>query len=113
MSKYAVVSISASGDNQIVAAVPNQKIVLLSYTVIAAGAVSITWKSIDFPSASIYPISGPMALAANGGAAPSAGPLAPGAIVGLMETLPGQALCLGLSAAVAVGGHITYRTVAV
>jgi hypothetical protein len=108
MSKYAAVSASASGDNTIVAAVAGQKIVLLSYTVIAAGDVSITWKSGASTS-----LSGAMALAANGGAAPSAGPLAPGAIVGLLETAAGEALVLGLSAAVAVGGHITYRLVTV
>lgn len=108
MSKYAAVSISASGDNTIVAAVPGQKIVLLSYAIIAAGAVSVTWKSGASTS-----LSGAMPLAANGGAAPSAGPLAPGAIVGLMETAAGEALVINLSAAVAVGGHITYRLVTV
>ena len=108
MSKYAAISASASGDNTIVAAVAGQKIVLLSYLVIAAGDVSITWKSGASTS-----LSGAMALAANGGAAPSAGPLTPAGVVGMLETAPGEALVLNLSAAVAVGGHITYRQVAV
>ena len=54
-----------------------------------------------------------MALATNGGAAPGAGPLAPAGVVGLLETASGEALVLNLSAAVAVGGHITYRLVTV
>lgn len=106
--KYAAVSASASGDNTIVAAVPNQKIVLVSYVVIASADVSITWKS----GASTN-LSGAMAIAANGGAAPGAGPLAPSGVVGLLETASGQALVLNLSAAVPVGGHIAYRLVTV
>jgi len=106
--KFSAVSASSSGDNTIVAASTGQKIVLLSYVVIAAGDVSIRWKS----GASTN-LSGAMALATNGGAAPSAGPLAPAGVVGLLETASGEALVLNLSAAVAVGGHITYRLVTV
>jgi hypothetical protein len=106
--KYAAISASSSGDNTIVAALDGQKIVLLNYTLIAAGNVGVTWKSGASTS-----LSGAMAMAANGGAAPSAGPLTPAGVVGLLETAPGEALVLGLSAAVAVGGHITYRVVTV
>lgn len=106
--KYAAISASASGDNTIVAASTGQKIVLVSYVVIAAGDVSITWKS-----GAATNLSGAMALAANGGAAPGAGPLAPSGVAGMMETESGQALVLNLSAAVSVGGHLAYRLVTV
>lgn len=106
--KYAAISASASGNNTIIAASTGQKIVVVSYVVIAAGPVSITWKSGASSS-----LSGAMALAANGGAAPSAGPLAPSGVVGMMETASGEALVLNLSAAVAVGGHLAYRLVTI
>jgi len=106
--KYAAISASSSGDNTIVAAVTGQKIVLVSYVVVAAGDVSVTWKSGASTS-----LSGAMALAANGGAAPGAGPLTPAGVAGLLETAGGEALVLNLSAAVSVGGHIAYRLVTV
>jgi hypothetical protein len=106
--KYAVVNASTSGENTIVAAVPNKRIRVLSYVIIAAGAVTVTWKSVNFSTASLAPISGPMALAANGGAAPSAGQSVPAGLIGQFETNQGEALTINLSAAVSVAGHITY-----
>lgn len=100
--KYAVINASASGSNTIVAAVTNKRIRVLSYTMIAAGDVTVTWRSASTA------ISGPMALATNGGAAPSAGQATPAGLIGQFETNQGEALNLNLSAAVAVGGHITY-----
>lgn len=100
--KYAVVNASASGSNTIVAAVSNKRIRVLSYVIIAAGAVTVTWQSASTA------ISGPMALAANGGAAPAAGQAVPAGLIGQFETNQGDALVISLGAAVSVAGHITY-----
>ncbi len=100
--KYAVVNASASGLNTVVAAVANKRIRVLSYVFIAAGDVTVTWQSASTA------ISGPMALAANGGAAPSAGQSVPAGLIGQFETNQGEALTMNLSAAIAVGGHLTY-----
>lgn len=100
--KYAIVNASSSGSNTIVAAVVNKRIRVLSYVVIAAGDVTVTWQSAS------NAISGPMALASNGGAAPAAGQATPGGLIGQFETNIGEALNLNLSAAIAVGGHLTY-----
>ena len=56
--KYAIVNASASGSNTIVAAVTNKRIRVLSYVIIAAGDVSVTWQSAS------NALSAPMALAA-------------------------------------------------
>jgi hypothetical protein len=106
--KYAVVNASASGSNTIVAAVPNKRIRVLSYVIIAAGAVTVTWRSVDDSQGSLTAISGPMALAANGVIFPSAGQLVPAGLIGQFETNRGETLALNLGAAVSVAGHITY-----
>ena len=100
--KYAVVNASASGSNTVVAAVANKRIRVLSYVIIAAGDVTVTWQSAS------NNISGPMALAANGGAAPSSGQAVPAGLIGQFETNQGEALNVNLSAAITVGGHLTY-----
>jgi hypothetical protein len=96
--KRAVISASASGSNQIVAAVSGKKIVVLGYTIVAAGAVTAQWKS------GSTNISGAMSLAANGGAAV---PTVDNEI-GCMETAADAALNLNLGGAVSVAGHLTY-----
>ncbi len=100
---YAAISASSSGDNTIVAAVGNRKIRVMNYTLIAAGDVSVTWKS------GSTAISGAMALTTNGGMAPSAGSAGTNGLDGVLETAGGSALVLNLSAAVSVGGHIRYE----
>jgi hypothetical protein len=100
--KYAAISASSSGSNTVVAAVTGKRIRVLSYVMVAAGDVTATWKSAS------NNISGGMALAANGGAAPSAGQATPGGLIGQFETNQGEALNLNLSAAVSVAGHLTY-----
>ena len=109
--KYAVVSASASGANTIVAAVPNKRIRVLSYVIIAAGAVTVTWQSVQASSGTITAISGTMALAANGGAFPSAGQAVPAGLIGQFETNQGDSLVISLGAAVSVAGHITYTII--
>lgn len=100
--KYAAISASSSGSNTVVAAVTGKRIRVLSYVMVAAGDVTATWQSASTN------LSGGMALAANGGAAPSAGQATPGGLIGQFETNQGEALNLNLSAAVSVAGHLTY-----
>lgn len=100
---FAKISASASGDNTIVAAVSGKRIRVQNYTIIAAGDVSVTWKS------GSTEISGAMPFASNGGAAPGAGgPNATGPD-GVLETAGGEALVMNLSGAVLVAGHLRYE----
>lgn len=103
---FASIDTATSGDNTVVAAVPGRKIRLINYTVIAAGAVSIRWKS----GASTN-LSGAMSLPQNGGAAPSGSGQSPGGFIGLLETANGEALVLNLGGAVQVSGHLTYQVI--
>ncbi len=100
--KFASISAASSGSNEIVAAVTGKRIKVLAYTVIAAGDVSITWRSASTA------ISGAMSIAQNGGAAPAAGASGPLGFVPLLQTESGEALNLNLSSAVQVSGHLTY-----
>lgn len=102
---YASIDTATSGDNTIVAAASGRKIRVIAYTAIASGDVSIRWKSASTS------LSGAMAVAANGGAAPSGAGESPSGYIGLMETAPGEALILNLSAAIQVSGHITYQLI--
>ena len=97
--QFAAVAASGIGDNQVVNAVAGKQVKVLSYVLVAAGAVSVQWQ--DDGGANL---SGVMALAANGQVNPSGGSDA----IPLLVTAVGQGLDLNLSAAVAVGGHITY-----
>lgn len=105
--KFSKIDASSSGSNTIVAAVAGKKIRVLSYVIIAAGAVTAKWQSASTD------LTGAMSLAANGGAAPSVSVLAPGGVYGLFETASGEALNLNLGGAVNVSGHLTYIEVAV
>lgn len=102
---FASVDTATSGDNTIVAAVPGRKIRLINYTVIASGDVSIRWKSASTN------LSGAMALAANGGAAPSGSGQSPAGFIGVLETNSGEALVLNLGSAIQVSGHLTYQVI--
>jgi hypothetical protein len=96
--KFAVISASSSGANTIVAAVTSKKIRVLAYTLIANAAVNAKFQSAVTPTDK----TGLLYLAANTGASPAYSP------VGHFETIAGEALSLNLSAAIAVGGHLTY-----
>lgn len=100
--KYAAINAGNAGDNTIIAAVPNKRIRILGYTVIASGIVTMTWKS------GSTSISGPMAMAANGGAAPATTALTPAGLVGVLEGGIGEAIIINLGGAVTVGGHLVY-----
>jgi hypothetical protein len=95
---FASVSVAASGANPVIAAVTGKKIRVLSYTLVADGAVTAKWRT-----AASADLSGAMSLAANGSLG---SPLVP-----LMETVAGEALTLTLGGAVGVRGHITYQLV--
>lgn len=95
-TRNAAINASASGDNQIVAAVTGFKIVVLSYVLVAAGTVTATWKSGASTS-----LSGAMPLVANSGVS------ANGAY-GVVQSAASEALNLDLSTNVAVTGHVTY-----
>lgn len=96
--KYAAISESSSGDNTVVAAVSGKRIRVLSYVLIATGAVAVKFVS----DASGTDITGAMDLGANGGVS------APHSPSGHYQTGVGEALILNLGAAVQVSGHLTY-----
>lgn len=96
--KYAIIDAATSGNNTIVAAVPGKKIRVLSYTLIATGAVLARWES----AANGTALSGQMSLTTSVGIAPDCGSN------GCFETVAGQLLNLELSAATSVDGHVTY-----
>ena len=98
--KFAVISASSSGDNEIVASVSSRKIRILSYVIVSAGTVNVTWRSGTTPK------TGAMPLIANTGVASGFNP------VGHCETAATTALNLNLSAAIGVFGHVTYVEVA-
>jgi hypothetical protein len=97
---FAPIAVSASGDNSIVALVSSKKIRVLALKITANGAVNAKWRS------STNDKTGLSYFAAAGD-----GEVLPFNPVGWFETNAGEALQVNLSAAVAVGGHVTYVTV--
>lgn len=96
----AVVNASSSGDNTIVAGVAGSRIVVLSFLLVAAAAVAVTWES-----GGGTVLSGPKAFGANGGACPAVDE------GGMFATVAGEALVLNLSGAFQVGGYVKYAVV--
>lgn len=97
----AVIDHASSGDNTIVAAVANKRIRVLSYVIVAAGAVTVRWEA----GASGTALSGQMSLAANGGIS------APEAILGHFDVPTGVLLNMELGGAVSVDGHLRYAVI--
>lgn len=95
--KYAPIDVATLGDNTIVALVAGKKLRVINWVAVVSAAVSIRWKS-----GAATNLSGAMALAANGGAAPGE------AAHGHFETAAGVALVLNLSAAQQVSGYLAY-----
>jgi hypothetical protein len=95
--KFAAISASSSGDNTVVAAVTSKKIRVLRWDLTSNGAVNAKWKS-----ATAGDKTGLYYLTQFAGVGGSFCP------VGLFETASGEALVVNLSAAVAVGGVLTY-----
>ncbi|MGD9644301.1 MAG: hypothetical protein AB7U73_01225 [Pirellulales bacterium] len=94
---FAKIDLAASGN--VVAAVANKKIRVLSYAILAASAVTAKWQSATTPTDH----SGAMSLAAAGGLVCTHNP------AGWFETNAGEALKLTLGSGVQVSGHLTYQ----
>jgi hypothetical protein len=95
--KWAIVSESSSGNNEVVALVSAKKIRVLAWIVTASAAVNFKWRTASTDISGLF-----YAAAAGGGAGQSFNPL------GHFETVAGEALNLNLSGAVAVGGQVCY-----
>ena len=96
--KYAIIDKAGSGDNTLVSAVTGKKIRVLSYALVAAGAVTVRFES----GASGTALTGQMTLAANGGISCAFNP------GGWFETAADALLNLELGGAVSVDGHLSY-----
>jgi hypothetical protein len=96
---FKVISVASSGSNTLVAAVPEKKIKVLSYTLVCDGAVTVKWQSASTD------LSGAMSFSANGGISTPVGSPSSG---WLLETAINEALNLNLGGAVGVRGHLTY-----
>ena len=94
--RYAVVSLSAGGDMEVVAAIPGKRLYVLASAVVPDMSVDIQWKS------GTTAISGVIPMDAKGVDNPSYCPY------GNFRTATGEALVLNSSSAVDIGGHITY-----
>ena len=96
--QYAVISGATSGNNTLVAAVARHKIRVISYTLVAAGAVAVRFESAAGGTA----LTGVMTLATGT-------PLVNGtAREGHFETVAGELLNMELGGAVQVSGHLVY-----
>jgi hypothetical protein len=93
----AVINTNVFGVTHLVTATGGQFIKVLSFHIVCAGAVSVS-----FQSSGGTVLSGPMAFSANGGMAP---PYAP---IGHFETVTGEGLDINLSATIQVGGCLKY-----
>lgn len=93
---FAVISASASGDNQIVAAVAGKKIRVLQWSFASNGTVSAKWRS------GTTDLTGSRPLIQYAMASGSFSP------VGRFETAVNQALNLNLTGAIGVGGELAY-----
>lgn len=98
---YGSISVASSGDNTILAAQTGYKIVVHSYTLVAAGAVTARWYS----GAGGTARSGAMTMATGTPNVSAFNPL------GHLETAVSTALVLNLGGAVQVSGHFTYSLI--
>lgn len=101
---YAKIDTATIGANTIIPGVPGRNIRVVSYLLMAAGAVNVTWVS-----GSSGNLSGALPMATG-----TVIPMTPGSPIGgtqtgVMETLTaGDALILNLSAGAQISGHLTY-----
>jgi hypothetical protein len=98
--QFVKISASASGNNNVLAAVSSKRIRVLRWDLTASGAVNA-----KFQSNAATDLTGLYYFAQNGGIAAGFCP------VGIFQTGVGETLDLNLSAAIAVGGVLTYVTV--
>lgn len=106
--KYAVISASAAGDTTVIAGVAGKKIRVLDYIVTSNGGVDIQWQSTDGTN-----LSGVMYMGLHGWLSAVGGYQTPAGMFGLFEVPADEGLVINLSAAVAVGGHLTYQFIGV
>ena len=102
---HAVIDVSTSGDNVLVAAVPSFRIVLTSLEFVVASSVTVTWTSGTSGSGSDAALSGPMPF---GGTSAPPGDSKTENNRGWYSTAIGEALNMNLSGAVQVSGGLTY-----
>lgn len=98
--KHAAIAAASSGSNALVAAVAGKRIRVLSYTLVAAAAVTVKFQS------AANDLTGALPLAANGGVSAAGAAGAP-----LFETNVAEALNVNLGGAIAVAGHVTYQEI--
>ena len=96
--KFAKIVASAAGITTIVALVAGKKIRVLRWSVVCNAAVNVKWQSSVTPT----DLTGLYYFAINGGISEDY------CKVGHFETVSGEALTINLSAAIAVGGCLTY-----
>ena len=110
MPKNFVINTAASGDTQLVAAVPGRKIRVLAYAIVPAATVVTTFLS-GVAGGVQTAITGPLPLG-NSGIYPGFGSTGIGGVVsGHFETANGEGLVLKLGAAVQVSGYGSYDEV--
>lgn len=108
MPTTVAIAASASGANEIVAAVTGRKIRLLAFHLSFSGSVNAKWQSASTDKTGL--IYGAAATQVTGRAhEPAPSQVAPPFV---LETAAGEALNLNLSGATAVGGWATYDVVA-
>jgi len=93
--KFVAIDEASSGASAQIAAVTGKRIRVMSFFMVAAGAVGVKFQS------ATTDLTGVMSLAANGGISTTSHS-------GLFETAAGEALNINLSAAVQVSGSMAY-----
>lgn len=96
--KFAPITASASGPTTVIAAVASKKLRILRWSLSANGAVNVNWQSHTTTGTATGLHYMTQFASAGGSYCP----------VGIFDTAVGEALDLNLSAAVAVGGELTY-----
>lgn len=96
--EYAKVEANTTGDTPVVAAEEGKRILVLHALVIAAAAVTMRFRS------NTTPLTGPMALAANGGFVDDSD-------LGIFCASEGEALNINLGGDISVGGCVTYAKI--
>lgn len=96
--KYAAIALSASGNTTLVAAVTSKKLRVVALSMVAAGTVNIKFQT----GTGGTDLTGLFYLVANSGAVLPFNP------AGWFETASGVLLNANLSAAIAIGGSLTY-----
>jgi len=93
----AVIATSSQNGVEIVAAVANKKIVVVSWNVMAAGTTSVKWQSATTDISGLYPLLANIGVVVDH-SVPDFG----------LKTVAGQALNINNSQAVQIGGYVSY-----